>query len=226
MKISVAVRAVLGVAVLSMPLLASAESSVTSGNGANMATSAHVDFQVTIPRVLFFRVGTGSTYFTGGAFSSASSLVTGGTTTTIDLINFTVPAASEGSGTAVAGTGGDAGPGVETAAVVSTGGNVNLTATTTGLLTDATADTIPWSQISVSSATLNSATALPAPAFTVVASGVGTGTAVNLTRGANGLIQQDAKWTYQFANSATYPGGTYGGAGPGTSRVTYTATMP
>src|SRR5690349_16944633 len=80
-----ALAASVGVA-LCAALPANAESTSATGAGA-LSTAAHVDFSIVIPRFLSFRVGT-----TGG---------------TIDLITFTVPAASLGNATPVAGVGGD-----------------------------------------------------------------------------------------------------------------------
>jgi hypothetical protein len=59
-----------------------------------------------------------------------------------------------------------------------------------------------------------------------VLNGTGSSSTVTLTASAAKVITADAKWTYKFANTATYPGGTYGGSGTNNSLVTYTATMP
>ncbi len=139
----------------------------------------------------------------------------------VDLITFSPTAAQVGNGTAVAGTGGDLTGGVETAAVVSNSGNVTLNATATGALSDGAGDTIPFSQITTTSTTLTSATALPAPVLTNA-----TSANVVLTAPATKVIVQDAKWTFAYANTAVVPTGTYGGVSTNNSRVVYTATMP
>ena len=212
MKSSIALKTLLGAGALMLPLLVSAESNVQTGAAtATPGATAHLDFSIVIPKFLYLRVGTGSAYTTG-ALTSVN---------TIDLITFSPAAGTVGNGTAVAGTGGDLTGGVETAAIVSNSGNVTLNATATGALTDTTADTIPFTQITTAATTLTSATALPAP---VRANGASNN--VLLTAPTSKVISQDAKWTYAYANAANVPAGTYGGVNTGNSRVTYTATMP
>ena len=57
----------------------------------------HVDVRVVIPKVLYLRVGTGSAYLGGLLASNAA----------VDLVTFAPTVAQLGSGTAIAGTGGD-----------------------------------------------------------------------------------------------------------------------
>ncbi|MBS0580574.1 MAG: hypothetical protein JSR36_15060 [Proteobacteria bacterium] len=195
-----------------LPLTAAAESSVQTGTAtASPGASGHVDFSVIVPKVLYLRVGSGSSYSTGTLSSVA----------TIDLIQFAPPPASLGNGTAVAGTGGDLAGGVETAAILSNSGNVTLNATSSGALANGAGNAIAFTEIRTTAATLTSATALPAPVLVN-----GTSTNVVLTAPASKLISQDAKWTYSYANTATPPAGTYGGANVNNGRVVYTATMP
>ena len=131
MKTSIALKTVLGAASLALPLMAFAESNVQTGAAtAAPGATAHVDFSIVIPKILYLRVGTGSTYTTGVLSSNAA----------VDLITFSPTAAQVGNGTAVAGTGGDLTGGVETAAVVSNSGNVTLNATATGALGDGSGD--------------------------------------------------------------------------------------
>ena len=215
MKLSIAMKTLLGAASMALPLMALAESNVQTGAGVLNAT-AHVDFQITIPQILYLRVGTGSPYSTGSLTTNAA----------VDQIVFTPAAAVLGNGTPVAAfSGGDAGVGVETAAIIGNGGNVTLTATTAGALNNGVAaDVINYTQITTTAATLTSATALTPPTLANGASNTVTVTAVN------GIASQDAKWTYAFANSAGVPAaGTYGGGGNtnvNNGRVTYTASMP
>ncbi len=212
MKLSVALQALLGLTTLALPLLAGAESNVQTGAGtASPGATAHVDFTVVIPKILYLRVGTGSNYTTGALTSNPA----------IDLITFSPTAAQLGNGTAVAGTGGDLAGGIETAAIVSNSGNVTLNATATGPLTDAAGDSIPFTQITTTATTLHSATALPAP---VLANGVSGN--VLLTAPATKVIVQDAQWTFAYANTSVVPTGTYGGVNTNGGRVVYTATMP
>jgi hypothetical protein len=212
MKTSIALKSLLGVAALTLPLMAFAESNVQTGAATNSpGATAHLDFSVVIPKILYLRVGTGSTY-SSGALTSVS---------TVDLITFSPTAGTVGNGTAVAGTGGDLTGGVETAAIVSNSGNVTLNATASGALSDGNGDSIPFTQITTAATTLTSTTALPAP---VLSNGVSSN--VVLTAPATKLITQDAKWTFSFANAANVPAGTYGGVNVNNSRVIYTATMP
>ncbi|MEP6548300.1 MAG: hypothetical protein ABJD53_12630 [Gammaproteobacteria bacterium] len=212
MKISIALKSLLGAGALTLPLLAFAESNVQTGAAtATPGATAHLDFSIVIPKILYLRVGAGSGYTTG-ALTSVN---------TIDLITFSPPAGTVGNGTAVAGTGGDLTGGVETAAIVSNSGNVTLNATATGALGNGSGDSIPFTQINTVASTLTSGTALTAPTLTN-----GTSSNVLLTAPPTKLIVQDAKWTYSYANAANVPGGTYGGVNVNNSRVTYTATMP
>ena len=212
MKTSIALKSLVGAGALMLPLMTFAESNVQTGAAtAAPGATAHVDFTIVIPKILYLRVGTGSAYTTG-ALTSVN---------TIDLITFSPAAGTVGNGTAVAGTGGDLTGGVETAAIVSNSGNVTLNATAGGALSDGNGDTIPFTQITTAATTLTSGTALPAPVLTN-----GTSSNVVLTAPATKLIVQDAKWTYSFANAANVPAGTYGGVNVNNGRVVYTATMP
>jgi hypothetical protein len=212
MKSSHALKTLLGAASLMLPFMAFSESNVQTGT-ATVApgATAHVDFSVVIPQMLYLRVGTGSSYTTGVYAAN----------TTVDEIVFSPTSAQVGNGTAIAGTGGDLTGGVETAAVVSNFGNVTLNATASGALMDSTGDSISFSQITTSATTLTSATALPAPVLTN-----STSANIVLTAPASKVIVEDAKWTYHYANTAAVPGGIYGGVNLNNSRVVYTATMP
>src|SRR5262249_23310603 len=92
--------------IFSAPFLAHAESTFTSA-GSN--TTAHLDFQITIPRILFLQVGTGTALANN---------------TGINLITFTVPAANVGDGTVInaSATSGDIGNGTVTARVIGNNG--------------------------------------------------------------------------------------------------------
>jgi hypothetical protein len=212
MKSSVALKTLVGAATLALPLMAYAESNVQTGAAtASPGATAHVDFSIVIPKILYLRVGTGSSYSTGNLTTNNA----------IDLITFSPTAAQLGNGIAVAGVGGDLTNGVETAAIVSNSGNVTLNAVATGPLTNGLGDSIPFSQITTTATTLTSGTALPAPTLTNT-----TSTNVLLTAPGTKVIVQDAKWTFAYANSAFVPTGTYGGVNTNGGRVVYTATMP
>lgn len=192
------------------PLLAHAESSLKTGAAALSAT-AHVDFQITIPKILFLRVGTGTGTVTGGWAANGN----------IDLISWTPASGTVGNGVALAGTGGDLTGGVETAVVVANQGNVTLTSTTLGKLDDGVGDTISYNQIRTVASTLTTVQVLAAPAF---APNGGTRT-VNIPATAK-IVQRDAQWAYTYRNQTTPPPGVYGGVNTNNGRVTYTASIP
>ena len=175
-NISRAIQQVDFAAALVTPFAANAESNFQTGAGALNAT-AKVDFTITIPKVLFLQVGTGTLLANNGA---------------INLITFNVPAADVGNGTAVAATAGsgDLGNGTVTAMVRGNGGNVTLGASTLGAISNGAGDTIPWTQITTTPATLSTATVLSAPTLANGASSNVTLTAVNK------VVNQDARWTY------------------------------
>ena len=188
-------------AALAGTLPAHAESTSVNGNGA-LSTTAHLDFSIVIPRFLSFRVGT------VGA--------------TIDQITFTVPAASVGNSTPVAGTGGDAGGGsAANVSVLGNGGQITISesnnGTGTGLQHATLADTISYSEIATSS---SDAVNLNAP--TLSNAGGNTSTPV---LSAGNVTNRSAVWTYAYANTTIPSAGTYGTSAKG-GRVTYTATMP
>jgi hypothetical protein len=190
---------------LGMPMLANAESTVVTGAGA-LSASARLDFRVTIPKVLFLQVGTGTSMANNGAFS---------------LIDFTVPAANVGDNSVIAATAGsgDLGSGAVTARVLGNGGDVTLTSTTAGPLGNGAGDTLSFAQIATAATTLVSTTALAAPAL---ADGATTTTTVPAV---GKIVNRDARWTFTYLNAAAVPPGTYGGVGVNNGRVTYTASV-
>ena len=172
--------------------IASAESDFSTSGSAN----AQVDFRVTIPSVLFLRVGS-------GAF-----LADDGTTNEIE---FDVTPAELVSGGAVAGTGGDLGGGAVTVQVFSNGGAVDLTATNSAVLTSGS-DTISWSEIEVTVANGN----IPHPTFV----DAGTSVPVALAPTAGRVTNRSDTWSYGYRNSSEVASGTY------TGTVTYTVVNP
>jgi hypothetical protein len=192
-----------------VPMLARAESQFQQGAGALTAT-ARLDFQITIPRVLFLQVGTGT------AFAN---------NTTIDLVTFTPTAAQVAAGTANIAA---ATNGTVAARLVGNGGAISLTATTAGALnTGVAGETISWSQIAATS----SLAGFPHPALV---DGPAAGAASTYGSAAAKVTNLTANWTFAFNAPAVAPAaGVYGGAGaasPGAGvrngRVVYTATMP
>lgn len=182
---------------LATPLMASAESQLVTGAGSAVA---RLDFRVIVPRVLFLAVGTGSAAFA--------------TNTTIDTVTFdyTSNPAAVGTGAAAGAVTGNVVP----VRVVGNNGQVSLAASTTGALTNGTADTIAWSEITATS----SLAALPSP--TIPNTGAGAASNVTLSSGTK-ITDRTANWTFSYANSAVVAPGTYGTTN---GRVTYTASMP
>lgn len=192
-----------------VPMLAHAESRFVTGSATPLNATAQLDFQVTVPKVLYLRVGAGTNMATLG---------------TINLIDFAVPAASIGNGTPVVASAasGDQGNGVVTARVIGNNGNITFTSMTQGPLNNGVpADTISYSQITTTVSALTSAVPLPHPALADSAT-----TTVALTPVSGKVINRDANWTFAYANSNVVAPGTYGGAGVNNGRVTYTASMP
>lgn len=201
-------KALLAVALVAgLPMAAHAESTYTTGTGTPLTAAARVDFQINVPKVLYLRVGTGSALASNPA---------------VNLIEFNVPGNTIGNGTPVAATlaSGDLQNGTVTARVIGNNGAVALSSTTLGPLGNGLGDTISYSQITTTSAVLNSTVALPAPAL---ADGATTNTTVPAV---NKIVNRDAQWTYNYLNSAVVAPGTYGGVNAQNGRVTYTASMP
>jgi hypothetical protein len=204
-----AVIAALAAATVGVPMIATAESQFQTGAGALTAT-ARLDFQITIPRVLFLQVGTGTALANN---------------TTIDLVTFTPTAAQVAAGTANIAA---ATNGTVVARLIGNGGAISLTATTAGALnTGVAGETISWSQIAATS----SLAGFPHPALV---DGPAAGAASNYGSAAAKVTNLAANWTFAFNAPAVAPAaGIYGGAGaasPGAGvrngRVVYTATMP
>ena len=195
MKVSKLTKIALAVA-LAVPAIASAESNFVTGAG---SANARLDFQITIPRVLYLQVGTGS-------------LPTNDTT--VNSMTATVPAANLGDSTPVAFSAASI-----PVRVVGNNGVVALTVTTAGALSNSAGDTISFATITGSS----DAAALPHPGPFVDG---GTSTSANVTVTAGKITDRTANWSYTYSNTAVVPAGTYGGTGgTNNSRVTYTASM-
>lgn len=181
----------------------SARAERVNDNTAPFNVNARLNFQVTYPAFLRFRVGS------AGA--------------TINLLDFTVPAAQVGSGTPIAATGGDAGPSAVNVEVVGNNGQVTITPTNSsgglGIGTGTASDgRINYDQI----ATVTSAPQLPAPVLTNAG-----GAPVAPTLNTALVTQRTAVWTFSYLNQTVPSAGIYGGAGAANGgRVTYTATMP
>ena len=189
-----------------IPAISNAESNFQTGAGALTATG-RLDFSITVPKTLYVRIGTGANLANNA---------------TVDLINFTVPAANVGNGVPVAGVGGDIGAGTVTARVIGNNGAITFGSTTTGPLNNGAGDSISYTQIATAVAANTSATPLAAPALADAAT-----TNITLTPNIGTKVTNlDARWTYTYLNSAVAAPGTYGGVNANAGRVTYTASMP
>ena len=181
-----------------------AESNFQTGFGALTAT-AHLDFQIVIPKILYLRVGAGTNLATNA---------------TINALSFTVPAASVGNGTAIASTGGDLASGAAvTARVMDNSGTVTITTTTPNMIKDAAGDTISYGQIALAVSGLTTGTS-----FTPAAMSDGAVTTTTIAPTVN-VVNQDATWTFSYKNQNVVAAGTYGGVNVNNSRVTYTASI-
>ncbi|ALN63272.1 hypothetical protein GLA29479_2403 [Lysobacter antibioticus] len=193
-----------------VPMLAQAESQYTTGTGTPITASAKLDFQITIPKILFLRVGSGADYTTN---------------TVVNQIAFVVPANQVGTGglgIAATAASGDLNDGKVTAKLVGNNGTITLTSTTLGALSNGVAgDTISYSQIETTESVLSSGTALAHPTLAD-----GATTTSTVAPGTGKLVNRDAVWTYKYKNAAVVAPGVYGGVNANNSRVTYTASMP
>jgi hypothetical protein len=190
---------VLVISTLGLLTSARAESDLNTGTAAGLGASAKLDFRVTIPRMIFLRVGTGVNF--ADALSGAN----------IDRVDFNLTPADIASATAVAGAAGQ-GPYPVAVRVLSNGGNISFTASgTAGGLTNGV-QTVPWSQITPTS---SNAAGLPHPA---IGNGV-AGAVTNLSATAN-VVNQSANWTFSYNNTTAMAAGTYNG------QITYTAALP
>jgi hypothetical protein len=194
-------------AAAALPVAVHADSTFTTGTGTPITASAHLDFTIVIPKILYVRVGDGT--------PNASNA-------TIDNIVYTVAAANVGTGTAVTGVGGDLTGGQVTAQVIGNNGTITFGSTTTGPLNDGATDTISYTQISTAVAANGT---VPTLAHPTLADGATTNETLVPNIGTK-VTNQAAKWTFTYLNSAIPPQGTYGGINTNGSRVTYTASMP
>jgi len=204
----------------SLPLSALAESSFQTGTGP-LSSSANLDFQVTIPAVLYLQVGAGSAL---------------GTNTNISKIDFVVPSASVGNGSTIVaqGASGDLQNGRVTARVVGNNGPIDFSAATTGAMlasgaTTGNSDSISWSEIAVGARALTTPTSAAYSLLSAPALVDGSVTTVKLTPAIGRTVQQEAEWDFSYLNSKVVNAGTYGdtsGNGGNNGRVTYTASMP
>lgn len=174
---------------------AQADSSFVTGAGAITATT-NLDFRIIIPKFIRFQVGS------AGA--------------TVDLVEFSVPAANVGNATPVARTNG----GVVPVLLQGNGGNISLVGTTTGAggLTNGS-EFISYAEITSSSSNAQ----LNAP--TLVDNAASATVTVTPNVGAS-VVNRTADWSFVYDNSNIVAAGTYGGVNINNGRVVYTASLP
>lgn len=188
-------------AALSLPGTTMAESASVNGDRP-LSAAANLDFQIKIPGVLRFRVGSD-----GG---------------NIDLIEFNPTAANLGNNTPLAGTGGDLTGGEVTVELFSNAGQITITPTNNSGnagLDNGLGDHISYDEILTAS---SDAAVLPVP----VLSDTGGTPSVPPPTSGNRVTNLSESWTYTYANTDVYPEGTYGGINTKGGRVTYTAVAP
>ena len=162
-----------------------AESNVTMAPAPVVFASARLDQRVTVPRVIFLRIGTGTNY--------ANNAVR-------DRVTFTVTPGNFASGTPITGTP-SVGPIV--AHVLSNGGDVSFRARgTNGGLNAGGGNRIAWTQIVPAS----SSGTLPHPAI-----GNGVAGPVTTLLAAAGIVDRSATFTFNYSNSTPVAAGTYNG---------------
>jgi len=207
MRKYIAAGAAVALATVALPIASHADSNYTTGSSTITAT-AHLNFQIVIPQVLYVRVSTGT------AFANNA---------TIDSIVYTVPGASVGNSTAITGVGGDLTAGQVTAQVIGNGGTVTFSSSTAGQMNNGTVgENISYTQISTAAAAY---TALAPVTLLHPALADGASTSETLTP-VNGVVNQAAKWTFTYVNSTVPAAGTYGGTVALDGQATYTASMP
>lgn len=173
---------------------AHAESDFQTGAGA-LNANARLDFRVVIPKFVRFQVGS------AGA--------------TVDLVEFTVPAANVGDGTDIARTNGGAVP----VLLQSNNGNVTLTGTTLGQLNNGAGENISFAEILSTSSDPN----LNMP--TLVDGGTSAAITVTPNVGPR-VVNRTANWSFAYSNTNFVGAGSYGGVNVNNGRVTYTASVP
>lgn len=182
---------------LAVPAVASAESAFSSG-ATPLSASARLNFQITIPRVLYLQVGT------GGPFPAVD--------TTIDTVAWSLTPAQAIVAGAIAPT-----TGTVAVEVRGNGGAVQLNSNTPGPLLNTPGDSIAFTTITATTSNAN----LAHPAF--AASGAGTASAIPAT---GRIVNETANWTFSYAHTGLIPEGVYGGTVAKQGQVTYTATIP
>lgn len=193
------------------PFAAQAESTFVADTIPTAGASAHLDFTITVPKVLSLQIG-----------NNAS----------VNNLSFGVLSNNVGTGSPIQATGGDLpSPNAVTVRVFGNIGDLNLNSSVKGPLSNGSGGSVSWDQITVGFGPLTTGTTgfnntgVLHPAFNSAAAG-GLGTPISL-KATGGVVRQEGSWTFSYNNAAPVPAGTYGGAGDtNNGRVTYTAAIP
>lgn len=178
---------------LAVALPAHAESDFQTGDGSLLAV-ARLDFRVVIPKFIRFQVGS------PGA--------------TVDLVEFSVPAANVGDGSDIARTNGGTLP----VLLQSNSGNVSLSASTQGQLSNGLGEVISFAEILSTSSDPN----LNVPTFV----DGHTGPPVTVTTNVGyRCVNRTANWSFAYSNTNLIGAGSYGGVNINSGRVIYTAVL-
>ena len=167
---------------LAVPQLANADSGVDSGGGA-LSAGADVDFQIIIPRFIYFQVG--------DAIAGAES------------VNFDMTGVEDqiGNSVAQAGTGGNLGGGAVD--VVVRGNAGDMTITETNSTTNGLEDGGPGKAIDLGEITTTGGGVVVAPILSNGSSNTSAVTAVG------GIVNTSDTWTYTYDNTTIPLDGTY-----------------
>ncbi len=192
-------KLLIAVAAAAAAFAAHAESDLNVSNTAGASASAKLDFRITVPRIIFLRVGTGTNF--ADALGGAN----------INMVDFTLTANDLTSVAPIAGVpnaGASSTAGSVDARVLGNGGDVSFRAVGSGAGLTAPGVTTPvaWSQIAPTSTG-----SLPHPTI--------GGGAANLTA-TNNVVNASSTWKFDYLNANAISAGVY------TGQVTYTAALP
>jgi len=174
--------------------LSHADSSFVTGAGA-LNANASLDFRIVIPKFIRFQVGS------AGA--------------TVDLVEFSVPAADVGNGTDIARTNGGSVP----VLLQSNNGSVSLTATTLGQLNNGAGENISFDEILSTSSD-------PALNVPTLVDGATSAAITVVPNSGPRVINRTANWSFAYSNTNFIGAGSYGGVNVNNGRVMYTASLP
>ena len=180
------IKTLVAVAAVAAAFSAQAESNIVTAATGTLTANAKLDYRITVPRILFLRVGTSA------GFVDAS----GGLN--LDRVDFILTPADVSSAVPKAGVSGQGAYGV-TARVLGNGGVVNFSAAGSGTgLTGVGLPVVPWTQI----APVATGGTLVHPVINALAIALPA---------VGGVVNQNTVYTFNYTNTATLPAGTYNG---------------